>query len=125
MKFVRFSTGLFLLSFSTLMLEIVQTRLLSVISWYHLAFFVISAAMFGMTAGAVWVYLRRDRFSPATLSADLGLFTSAFALSIGLSLCIEVTLAPEMVLSFSTVLVSAEMALTLATPFFFSGVAVT
>jgi hypothetical protein len=36
------------------MLEIVQTRLRSIVSWYHLAFFVISIAMFGMTAGAVW-----------------------------------------------------------------------
>ena len=42
------------------MLQIVETRIISVTSWYHLAFFVISIAMFGLTAGAVWVYLRRE-----------------------------------------------------------------
>ena len=125
LKPTRFYAGLFLLAFSTLVLEIVETRLLSVVSWYHLAFFVISAAMFGMTAGAVWVYLRRDRFTAETLPADLARFTAAFAASIGLSLCVQVTLAPAMVLSFSTAIVFAEMSLALATPFFFSGVAVT
>lgn len=125
MKFARFSSGLFLLSFATLVLEIVETRLLSVVSWYHLAFFVISAAMFGMTAGAVWVYLSRDRFTSATLSSDLSFFSSAFAVAIGCSLCVQVTLAPVMVLSLSTALVFAEMALALAAPFFFSGVAIT
>ena len=125
MKSTRFYAGLFLLSFGTLVLEIVETRLLSVVSWYHLAFFVISAAMFGMTAGAVWVYLGRDRFSSETLSSDLSHYTSAFAIAIGVSLCIQVTLAPAMVLSLSTVLVFTEMALTMAGPFFFSGVAIT
>ena len=60
------------------MLQLVQTRILSVVSWYHLAFFIISIAMFGLTAGAVWVYMRRDRFTEATLSHDLAYFTSAF-----------------------------------------------
>jgi hypothetical protein len=44
-------TGLFLTALSTLTLEILDTRLLSVITWYHLSFFAISTAMFGMTAG--------------------------------------------------------------------------
>jgi hypothetical protein len=39
------------------MLQIVQTRILSVVLWYYLAFLVISIAMFGITAGTVWVYL--------------------------------------------------------------------
>ena len=52
-----FYTGLGLITAATLMLQIVETRIISVTSWYHLAFFVISIAMFGLTAGAVWVYL--------------------------------------------------------------------
>jgi len=124
-KSARFYAGLSLLSCSTLLLEIVETRLLSVVSWYHLAFFVISAAMFGMTAGAVWVYARRDRFTAESLPTDLAHSTAAFAVTIGLSLCVQVTLAPAMVFSASTVIVFAELALAMATPFFFSGVAVT
>ena len=45
-------------------------RILSVMAWYHLAFFAISMAMFGLTAGAVWLYLRRDRFTDKTLSYE-------------------------------------------------------
>jgi hypothetical protein len=37
-----FYFGVFLISFGALALEIVQTRILSVVVWYHLAFFVIS-----------------------------------------------------------------------------------
>ena len=55
-------TGVFLLSLSTLTFEILLTRISSVVAWYHLAFFVISLAMIGMTAGAVWVFLRPDKY---------------------------------------------------------------
>jgi hypothetical protein len=43
-----FLLGLFLLCASTLMYEIVLTRLLSVTCWYYLAFVSVSMAMFGM-----------------------------------------------------------------------------
>ena len=68
----RFYMGVFLIASCTLMLQVIQTRILSVVSWYHLAFFSISMAMFGLTTGAVWVYLRRERFTERTLSYDLG-----------------------------------------------------
>src|SRR5436853_347472 len=82
MRPIRFYTGVFLVSFAALMLEIVQTRILSVVVWYHLAFFVISLAMFGLTAGAVWVYLKGERFSEKTLSYDLGYFSGLFAFAV-------------------------------------------
>jgi hypothetical protein len=50
---VRFYMALGLVAAATLMLQIIETRIISVVSWYHLAFFVISIAMFGLTAGAV------------------------------------------------------------------------
>jgi hypothetical protein len=56
-----FLLGVFLITFSLLIFQIVQTRILSVIAWYYLAFFAISVAMLGMTIGAVWVYLQRER----------------------------------------------------------------
>ncbi len=52
--------GTALISFTTLAVEITLVRLLSLITWFHLAFFAISTAMLGMTAGAVTVFLRRD-----------------------------------------------------------------
>jgi len=87
-----FYGGLFLVTAATLMLQLVQTRLLSVAAWYYLAFFVISIAMFGLAAGAVWVYLRRERFGEATLSHDLAYFASAFAVSAVVSLAVQLTL---------------------------------
>ena len=68
---VQFYMALGLVAAATLMLQIIETRIISVISWYHLAFFVISIAMFGLTAGAVFVYLRREKFRPEQLSYDL------------------------------------------------------
>ena len=50
MKRFCFYSGVFLVASSTLMLQVVQTRILSVVAWYYLAFFVISIAMFGLTA---------------------------------------------------------------------------
>ena len=39
-----------------------------------MAFFAISVAMLGMSVGAVWVYLWRERFQPAQLSVTLSNF---------------------------------------------------
>ena len=58
-----FLSGVFLLTYSLLTFQIIQTRILSVIAWYYLAFMAISVAMLGMTVGAVWVYLQRDRLA--------------------------------------------------------------
>jgi hypothetical protein len=56
--------GLFLVTSSTLMLEVLDTRLLSVLVWYHLTFLAISVAMLGMAAGAVIVFAGGAWWSP-------------------------------------------------------------
>jgi hypothetical protein len=94
MKRFGFYGGLFLVTTATLMLQLIQTRIFSVVSWYHLAFFVISIAMFGLTAGAVWVYLQGERFSTATLSHDLAHFTGAFAVATVAALAVQLTVPP-------------------------------
>jgi hypothetical protein len=50
-----FLSGVFLLCMSVLMVQIIQTRILSVVSLYYMAFFSISMAMLGLTAGALIV----------------------------------------------------------------------
>ena len=67
-----FLSGLFLTTFATLQVEILDTRLLSVITWYHLSFLAVSLAMFGMAAGAVRVYLGEDEFGGDAAPAILG-----------------------------------------------------
>jgi SAM-dependent methyltransferase len=106
------------------MLEIIQTRILSVVVWYHLAFFVISLAMFGLTAGAVWVYLRGVRFTEKTLSYDLSYFSTLFALASAICLAVQMTLAPIITRLVATVWIWAELAICLSIPFFYSGVVI-
>ena len=81
----RFLIGLFLICMCGLMLQIIQTRLLSVIAWYYLAFFAISMAMFGMTAGALLVYFNPHWFQSDRLLEHLSWITSAFAIAVVLS----------------------------------------
>jgi hypothetical protein len=121
---VRFYAALGLVTAATLMLQIIETRIISVTSWYHLAFFVISIAMFGLTAGAVFVYLRKDMFKRERLSYDLAVATLAFALSTDLAILAQLTLVTGASPSLTSLVAWAEFALFLALPFFFSGVVV-
>src|SRR6185436_19633193 len=80
-----FLIGLFLLCMCGLMLQIIETRLLSVISFYYLAFFAISMGMFGMTAGSLFVYFRQASFSSERLLENMTWITAAFGISIVVS----------------------------------------
>jgi hypothetical protein len=78
----RLYTGLFLVTLATVMYEIVLTRIFSVTMWYHFAFVAISVAMFGMTVGALIVYLRPTRFPAERLSRQLGASALLFGLTV-------------------------------------------
>ncbi len=106
------------------MLQIIQTRILSVVTWYHLAFFSISTAMFGLTAGAVWVYVHRDRFTEKSLFFDLAHYSAAFAVATWLCFMIQMNLAPIIWYSVNSIWTWVELALCLAIPFVFSGIVV-
>ena len=121
---IGFYAGLFIVAAVGLMLQLIQTRILSVIGWYHLAFFVISIAMFGLTAGSVWVYLRKDRFTERTLSYDLAYFSAALAVVTALAFTVQLTLAPAVEPTVVSALIWGELAIVLAAPFFLAGVVV-
>src|SRR5213596_878242 len=63
----RTMAGLFLTTLATLMFEVLLTRIFSVTMWYHFAFMAVSIAMFGMTAGALVVFVRPRWFEPERL----------------------------------------------------------
>jgi hypothetical protein len=119
-----FYGALGLVTASTLMLQIIETRIISVTSWYHLAFFVISIAMFGLTAGAVFVYLRRHKFTAERLSYDLGVATLGFALATDLTVLVQLTIVTGASPSLTALAAWTEFSLCLALPFFFSGIVV-
>src|SRR5215212_441559 len=106
------------------MLQIVETRIISVTSWYHLAFFVISIAMFGLTAGAVWVYLHFETYRPEQLSHHLSVASLGFALASVFALLVQLTIVTSLPASVMSLLVWAEFASALSLPFFFSGIVV-
>jgi hypothetical protein len=116
--------GLFLIAFSGLSLEIILVRLLSVTTWYHLAFFAISTAMLGMTAGATKVFLSPQEFSDENLPGSL------WKSCIYLALCIPVTLIllclTPLSISRSVMSLFALLLTTVvcALPFYFSGTVV-
>lgn len=124
MSLFCFYAGLFCVTAATLMLQLIQTRILSLVAWYHLAFFVISTAMFGLTAGAVWIYLRGGRYTAKTLTFDLAHYSTAFAVTTALGLALQMTLVPTQQPALTTVLIWIELVLFMAVPFFFSGIVV-
>lgn len=120
----KFYAGVFLVTSSTLMLQLIETRILSVISWYHLAFFAISMAMFGLTAGSVWIYLKSDRYTQKTMSYDLAYFSAAFAITTVLSLGMQLVLTLTVTFSITGIIVWVLLAVFMAVPYFFSGVTI-
>lgn len=71
--------GVLLTSLAVLTLEIVFTRVFSVLMWYHFAFMVISLALLGSGAAGVWLYLAERRFSPDKTAVRLTLLAALFA----------------------------------------------
>ena len=77
--------GLGLTMLATLLVEIVDSRLLSVVTWYHLSFVAISVAMLGAAAGAVAVFVSPDRFPETDGPRQLAQWAGRFALAIPVS----------------------------------------
>lgn len=117
--------GVFVTALATLMLEILLTRIVSVIAWYHLAFFVISLAMLGMTAGAVLVFVSPRLFPDQLVPVRLAQSALAFALAIPVAVTLALSqplLAVSDLLAFIALLETGGV---LAIPFIMGGVTIT
>jgi hypothetical protein len=119
-----FLAGLFLLSSGTMMYEVVLTRLLSVVSWYYLAFVSVSTAMSGMTAGALFVQLDQRRFSKDQLPRRVVQASLAMAVSMPLTLMTMLAVPIEVAYALETIYSFLLFSAIIAVPFFFSGIAV-
>lgn len=120
-------TGLFFATFSTLLLEILDARLLSVLTWYHLSFFAVSLAMLGMASGAVYVFLDRARFTPDAAPRSLARAATWLALAIPMSHVVSLSVPFLPIDAFSVMEIASITVATvaLAVPFVLSGVVVT
>ena len=114
--------GILLIALATLALEVALTRLLSVTTWYHLAFFAVSTAMLGMTAGAVTVYVKADWFARARLNYSVAKASLGYAVAVPLTL-IMLCLIPldpgQSAMGYYALLL---VTLACMLPFYFSGI---
>ena len=117
--------GTFVIAFSALALEVTLVRLLSVVTWYHLAFFAISTAILGMTAGATRVYLQPRKFGGEGLSGEVARSCLYFALVIPVSLTSLCMLPLELYGSVMSVIALFVATIACSLPYFFSGTVIT
>lgn len=118
-----------MVALATLAYEILLTRIFSVTMWYHFAFLAISVAMFGMTLGAVIVYLFNGYFTAAKANSRLALSSILFAVSIIISfrLHLETIRLFDNTLDLGRPANLLTMAITfmvVSVPFIFSGISV-
>jgi hypothetical protein len=102
--------GLSLVALATLMFEILLTRIFSVTLWYHFAFMAISIAMFGMTVGALGIFLWPRLYTAVPSAVLLGHSALGFAgllvVSVGLHLLLPVGKVDFMYLTLQYLLAS-------------------
>lgn len=116
--------GLFLVALATLTYEILLTRIFSVTMLYHFAFVALSLAMFGMTVGALIVYLLPSFFPTHKLQERLALFSVLFPIALVLSFLTQLSIPfrvhPSIVAVYAIGLTYAVVAI----PFIVSGIVI-
>jgi hypothetical protein len=120
----RTYTGLFLICLATLMYQILLTRIFSVTMLYHFAFAAVSLAMFGMTAGALFVYLRPQQFPASARFRQLAAYSLLFAVSMVVSFLTQASIPFRIHPSIVAIYALAFTFAVVAVPFVFGGIAV-
>ena len=116
--------GIFFVALATLMYEILLTRIFSVTMLYHFAFVALSLAMFGLTAGALVVYLTPGLFPPGRLRHRLALAAVAFPIAVVLSFMTELSIPFRVGSSVVAIYAIAFTYVVIAVPFVVSGIAI-
>jgi len=80
--------------------------------------------MLGMTVGAVWVYLRRERFQGTALPITLSSFALWTALAMPASIAVQFCLITATPVSLTTLVSWSLLSAAMAMPYVFSGVVV-
>lgn len=119
--------GLFLTTLALLMQELLDSRLLSVVTAYHLSFLAISTAMLGGAAGAIFVFVRGQALMAARARTALPRWGVAFALVMAGSqlAMLRARVENKGSLDLSVCLELALVTVLLTLPFFIGGVTVT
>ncbi len=119
-----FLAGLALVTSATLALEVLDTRLLSVLTWYSLAFFVIAMGLCGLTAGALRVYFDQTSADEEKLAATLSRAAFHFALAVPASYVILLIVPIRSEPIATTVVLFLVFSAAIALPFYPAGIAI-
>jgi hypothetical protein len=114
--------GLLTITLATLMYEIALTRIFSVSMWYHFAFVAISVALFGMTVGALIVYLLPHRF--ADVERSMWRYALAFAIAVPICLLLQLQIKFRSHWDLASVWSVVSTVVVVSVPFVLSGVVV-
>lgn len=128
----RILFGIALLCCANVLLEIFMVRLFSAMMFYHFTFMAVALALFGLAAGGVYVYVRRDTLARVEPGALLERHSLLFAGSIvalllyAVSNPVEFPVPPAEIggLTGATLLQICALLCISAVPFFFGGVVV-
>lgn len=112
--------GVFSISMSLLLAELLLTRIFSVLFMYHFAFLVISLALFGMGVGGIAVYLYPHRFA-GDLQRRLVTLTLAFTASLAFLVLFLFNLPLTPSSSLQGTITIAMVYVVSALPFFLGG----
>ncbi len=116
--------GLFLVALSTLTYEILLTRIFSVTMLYHFAFVALSLAMFGMTVGALIVYLLPSFFPTNRLHDRWALFAVLFPVALVLSFLTQLSIPFRVHPSVVALYAIGFTYAVIAVPFILSGIVI-
>jgi spermidine synthase len=117
-----FLLGIGLSSFAALLLELVLTRLFSVVLFYHFAFLAISIALLGLGAGGVFAYIYKDRLSRIATRELAAWLCRSNAISVPIVLEIILHVPVSLELSWHNLLKLTALYLAAAVPFLFTGI---
>jgi hypothetical protein len=119
-----FFAAVFLISASVLAMQILQSRIFSVTTWYHMSFMVISIAMFGLTLGALNVY----RGAEDEQRKNYSKMASTAAMNCGLYMLLALIIQMYMPLVsqdvLKTIFYLPVVAISVSVPYYYAGVAI-
>ncbi len=117
--------GLGVITLATLVYEVGLTRIFSATMWYHFAFVAISLALFGMTVGALVVFLQPSWFPEDRVGEQLWHYSLAFAVSLPLCFILQLSMPFQPTWGLAGLGSTILTCIVIAVPFCFSGVVVT
>jgi hypothetical protein len=116
--------GIFFTALSTLMYEILLTRIFSVTMGYHFAFMAVSLAMFGMTVGAIIVYLYPQKFPQEKIKQVLAKQSMIFSITMIVTFVLHISIPFLHGVSLVGFLFTAFIYTSACIPFVFSGICI-